>query len=284
MKTSKPMALKIAAIVLGAAVLVGTCGAIAGATTFSPTVGAPGDDPFAVPPGPDAERRPQLTEEQQRLVERTQAIVEELGEIVRQASAYAAHESWQQVQVELLDYVSTLVTLEQAIDALTASAPEGRPFPVRIVLAPIGGALAEQARELAGVWEVLPEANRELVRRAVEAAAEASDHPRFWGLMVRVVSGNHQAPDPTAHRERLEHRRARTEEHLARTLERMERLEETITNLEQRIAECDDPTQLERLQDLRHLAELDLAVCEAQVARDEFAIESLEERLEELGD
>lgn len=280
------LTLRVVAVVVGTALLVGTFGVAVGAAPFSPAVH--GMPPEGMEPGLDgppafaAERAPQLTEEQERHLERIRAIVEELAEIVRQASTYAAHESWVQVQVELLDYVSTLVTLEQVIDALVATFPEGR-FPARL-MAPLMGALGEQARELAGVWEVLPEANREPVRRAVEAAAAASDHPRFWGLMVRIVSGNHQPPDPGATRERLERMLARAEEHLARTLERMERLEEAIANLEQRIEECEDETQLERLEDLKHLAELDLAVCEAQVARDEFAIESLEERLAELGD
>jgi len=301
--TVETKVVKVVAALLGAAVLAGVFTPGAAVALAAPAApGTPGGAPGASAGGvldealmgpavdgevmPAAERPqclPPLTEEQERLLDRARALVAELGRILDEAAIYSARESWAQVEIELLDYVSTLATLEQVVDAFVATVPEGRPFPFRHYLGPILGDIPAQAADLAAVWAELPEANRVAVRRAVEAAAEASDHPRFWRGLVRLVRS--ELPhDPGAIRERLEAMLERAERSLELTLDRMAKLEQRIAELEERIASCEDEVRRELLKDLKHLAELDLAVCKARVARDRFAIEMVQERLEELGD
>lgn len=288
-KTIKVRNTKTVAAVLSAVLLLGLCGPAAGATAITPepALGRPQGGEFAgegdvlTPPDVRPACPPPLTEEQENLLERARWLVGELKEILRQASAYAARESWMQVQIELLDYVSTMVTLEKTLGAFVATVEEGRPFPLRRYLGPILQEVASQAGDVADVWEVLPEANREPVKRAVEAAAEASDHPRFWRHLVRIVLRQVE-PDPGARRERIERALERARESLERALARIEKIERHIATLEEKIEECEDEAKREKLLDLKHLAELDLAVCEARVERDKFAIRMFTEWLEEL--
>ncbi len=288
-KTAKVRHTKTVAAVLSAVLFLGLCGPAAGATAIAPEPDPgrlqrgelAGEGDVLAPPDVRPTCLPPLTEEQETLLERARWLVGELKEILRQASAYAARESWAQVEIELLDYVSTMVTLEKTLDAFVATVEEGRPFPVRRYLRPILQEVASQTGDVADVWEVLPEANREPVKRAVEAAAEASDHPGFWRHLVRIVLRQVE-PDPGARRERIQRALDRARQSLERTLERIEKIERHIASLEEKIKDCEDEARREKLKDLKQLAELDLAVCEARVERDEFAIRMFMEWLEEL--
>lgn len=280
---AKRVGTKTLAALLGAVIVLGLCGSAAGAARVVDSGGSEGGDPGATMEGDlfaPTRCPPVLTEEQQAILDRAWALVAEMERIVDEAEMYSARESWAQVEIELLDYVSTMVTLEAVLDSFVATVTT-EPFPFRYFLGPIVEAVAAQAGGIADVWTVLPEANRDPVRRAVLAAAEASDHPGFWRHMVRLVLSQVER-DPDEIRENLEEALARTQADLEATLERMARLEGIITNLEEKIDACEDETLRERLEDKKHLAELDLAVCEAKVARDEFAIEIIEERLAEL--
>jgi len=268
--------------------VLGSVGATAGAGLLAPRpeTGEPGWFPpqgaaTERPEGPDTgtiQRPPALSEEQQALLQRIRALVGELDEIAGEVLAAAAGESFGEVQAGFLAYISTMGALEQTVHALIATLPGERPAPVRLLSA-LFGELKEQGESLMAAWLTLPDAWREPVTEAVRVAINSSPNPRFWGILVAVVRGE---PDPQRLRERLETARARIQADLETALRRIDTLNRRIADLDERIAHADDPRRLETLQDLRHLAELDLAIQQARVARDEFAIEHIEKQLARL--
>lgn len=276
--------LKGVAVVLSLTLLVGGLGSAAGAYAFGsppPEAGAPDWTPRQPVRGeegrPDV-APPPLTEEQEALLEIIRGLVERLDGFADDIGLAAAAEDWDRVEAGFLDYVATLVELERAVDAFVATLPEDRPLPMRVVLHALQ-ALRGQATELAGPWAGLPEENRAPVREAVRAAAEASEHPRFWTLMIRLVRGEVR---PVPVRERLERMLEKARADLESAERRAERIRERIAKLDDLIASTTDPGRLETLRDLRYLAELDLAVAEAKIARDRFAVEMLEKQLSRL--
>ncbi|HCJ10502.1 MAG TPA: hypothetical protein DHW14_04995 [Clostridiales bacterium] len=300
-------ALKAAGVLLGAALLAGTVGSTVGAAfvmgPHDPDLLPQGPPPQGGPPhdrapghrgphcGPRAfgpERiRPSLTEEQQALVEQARALVDELGAVLAEVSVAAAAEDWNQVEAGLLDCVSRMRELESVMEELAATAPReggGRPFPVRFLLGDILRPLAAHKDELARVWAAMPEENRQPVREAVKAALEASGNPRLWGRLLGLMRGEHrdQHPPEAAVRQRLERSLTRARTSLERHEERLERLGQRIAALEARLEQITDETVRQRLEDMKRLAELDAAVCEAAIARDTHAVGMLERHLAEL--
>jgi len=268
-----------------------------------PGEGGPGLDGGR--PGAPPRTPPPLTPEQQEILDRVVGYVASLADILDEASTLASSGDWDQCGARLLDYVSTMSGLEAAVDEFVATLPapdsqgqvrgqvrgqvqeqvrgqvreqkEGGPGP-RIYLGPILADLAGQGEALMATWQALPEANRVSVREAVKEAVSASDNPRFWALLVRLVRG--EGPrDPAQLRECLERALQRAEDSLTRTRQEVTRLTERIAKLTERIAAETDPDRRHNLEDLKHLAELELQVCQARIARDEFAIQTLQERL-----
>jgi hypothetical protein len=302
--------LKTAGVLLGAVLLAGTLGSTVGAAFVMgpddagilpqgppsqggpPQSALPGRAPGFRGPhggprgfGPDGVR-PSLTEEQQARVEQARALADELAAILAEVSVAAAAQDWGQVETGLLAYVSTMRELEPVIEELASTAPRegrGRPSPVRFLLGDVLRPLAAQGAELAGVWAAMPEENREPVREAVTAALEAGGNPRLWGLLLGLMRGEHRGEHrPAAVRQRLEHTLARVRTSLERHQERLERLAERIAALETRLEQVTDETVRQELEDMKRLAELDAAVCEAAIARDSHAISMLERHLAEL--
>jgi len=280
-----------------------------------PGEGGPGLDGGR--PGAPPRTPPPLTPEQQEILDRVVGYVASLADILDEASTLASSGDWDQCEARLLNYVSTMSGLEAAVDEFVATLPapdsqgqvqgqvrgqvrgqvqeqvrgqvreqvqgqvreqkEGGPGP-RIYLGPILADLAGQGEALMATWQALPEANRVSVREAVNEAVSASDNPRFWALLVRLVRG--EGPrDPAQLRECLERALQRAEDSLTRTRQEVTRLTERIAKLTERIAAETDPDRRHNLEDLKHLAELELQVCQARIARDEFAIQTLQERL-----
>jgi chromosome segregation ATPase len=97
--------------------------------------------------------------------------------------------------------------------------------------------------------------------------------------MIRLVRGEVR---PVPVRERLERMLEKARADLESAERRAERIRERIAKLDDLIASTTDPGRLETLRDLRYLAELDLAVAEAKIARDRFAVEMLEKQLVRL--
>lgn len=268
----------VAVVILGAALVVGLVGTAAAAGMLPGAGGPLAGSGFGSMRTP-----PPLTDEQQEILDRAAGLVDELAGIVDDATSALAAEDWASAQSALLDYVSTLGQLEATFDEFAASAPEGKPFPVRFYLGPVLSGLAGQASGLASVWEAVPEANRVPVREAVTAAITASDRPAFWANLARLIrGGGNLPPDPNRLRARLEQALQRAEGSLARTQKEIERLKGRMAELQEKITGATDPERRHGLEDLRRLAELELGVCNAKVARDEFAIQSLKERLAEL--
>jgi len=111
------------------------------------TPGLPGA-PGAVPGGRGLQARPvpPITKEQEQLLDRAQELVGELRAILRDAAEAVAMKNWRQVQIELLDYVATMVELEKTLDAFVAATPER--CPVRLYVGPILADVAAQADEV----------------------------------------------------------------------------------------------------------------------------------------
>ncbi len=256
-------------------------------------------------PGAPRGTPPPLTPEQEEILDRVAGYVASLADILDEASTLASSGGWDQCEAGLLDYVSAMSGLEAAVDEFVATLPApnspgqvqgqvqgllrgqvqgqfrerkaGGPGP-RIYLGPILADLAGQGGALAAIWQALPEANRVSVQKAVNEAVSASDNPRFWALLVCLVRG--EGPrDPAQLREGLERALQRAEDNLTRARQEVARLTQRIAKLTERIAAETDPDRRHNLEDLKHLAELELRVCLARIARDEFAIQTLQERL-----
>jgi hypothetical protein len=262
-------------------------------------------------PGGSRGTPPPLTTEQQEAFDRVAGYVASLADILDEASTLASSGDWDQCEARLLGYVSAMSGLEAAVDEFVTTLPapdsrgqvqgqvrgrvqgqvrgqvqgqfrerkDGGPGPgPRIYLGPILADLAGQGEALAAIWQALPEANRVSVREAVNAAVSASDNPRFWALLVRLVRG--EGPrDPAQLRECLERALQRAVDNMTRARQELARLTQRIAKLTERIAAETDPDRRHNLEDLKHLAELELQVCQARIARDEFAIQTLQERL-----
>ncbi|MCL6581509.1 MAG: hypothetical protein K6U08_07845 [Firmicutes bacterium] len=242
--------------------------------------GVPGA-PGAVPGrGPAARPIPPITKEQEQLLDRAQELVGELRAILRDAAEAVTMKNWRQVQIELLDYVATVVELEKTLDAFVAATPEGKRCPVRLYVGPILADVAAQADEVARIWEALPLEYRTPVKEALRRAVEASDHKAFWKHLIRIMAD--RPGDPGSRIERLEAALARAQERLEAVQARLGKLEEHKAALEEKLAQATDPTQQDRLEDLLGLVELDIAACKARIAREEYAIRMFQDWLEEL--
>jgi len=223
--------------------------------------------------------RPELSDEQKAVLAETREIAEELRLLLGEAAAAADAQDWDGAQAALLHYVDEMTELDSTIAGFAATLEEGARLPLGNAVRP----LAAHMRALAGVWMSLPGEYQTTVIEAVTAAAEASEQPRFWAGLLALSRGNaRRGFDPEQARGRLERMLEKAERNLQRSRTGLEGLGERIASLEQRLAGCTDETQRQRLLDLKHLAELEMDVCRARIARDEYAIQMLEERLAEL--
>lgn len=283
MKRSTAKASKAVAALLGAVLLVGAFGATAaaapGAQAGDPgrPAGQEGDIPGVGPNRPS----PELTDEQKEILARAEGLVEDMEGILDEASDAAAAQDYDGAETALLAYVSTMSELEACVNEFAATVPEGKPFPFRAVFAGIIGGVTSQMSGFGQVWQVLPAENQAPVRDAVRAAVEAGTRRAFWRGLVGIVRSG-AGIDPGKIRERLEAALARVQENLEWNAQRTEHLNEVIAKLEEKIASTEDPKARERFEERKHIAELDLAVCEARQARDEYAIECLKDWLSQL--
>lgn len=118
------------------------------------------------------------------------------------------------------------------------------------------------------------------MKEALRRAVEATDLKAFWRHLIRIVAD--RSGNPGSRIERLAAALARAQERLEAAQARLGKLEEHKAALEEKLAQATDPNQQDRLEDLLGLVELDIAVCKARIAREEYAIRMFKDWLEEM--
>jgi hypothetical protein len=283
-ETSRPA--RVSRAILGAILLIGILGSAAAAglpplSLEGPTRGSA--PPLGNRPGTSGPERASPTPEQERLLHEIETSLAGLSDLLEEASFLATSGDWGQVETKLLDYVRGLTQLEALLNELAAASPT--PAPPRRGqgrrAGPFLAELAAQGELLASLWLTLPDANRSVVQTSLQQAASGSDTPRFWAPLLRLTQGK-TAPDPARLREMLQRALERAEVGLALSRRQFERLNLRITRLVTQLAGETNADRRHALEDLKRLAELDLEVAKARIARDEFAILNLAEHLAAL--